>query len=94
MDKRYRPKTGIEEVSHRQQVLANIAQHPEWPFYQVARYLRTELHLTLQEMAKLTRLAPQTIQKMEQEDSNPTLNSIQKLLRPFGLSFTIQMSQR
>lgn len=77
-------------MAHRQHAFVTIMKHPEWPFYQVARYLRTELHLTLQKMAKLTRLASQTIQKMEQEDSNPTLGFMQKLLRPFGLSLVIQ----
>ena len=47
-------------------------------------------HLTLNEMSKITKIAPQTLQKMEQPDSNPTLDSINKLLNAFGLKFIIK----
>lgn len=50
------------------------------------------MRLTLPEMAKITKIAPQTLQKMEQADSNPTLQSILKLLNAFGLSLVVKMT--
>lgn len=91
MDKRFKPLTPIEQMQKRQQILEIITQHPEWPFHQVARFLRTELHLTLNDMSKITKIAPQTLQKMEQPDGNPTLKSMQKLLSVFGLSLQIKL---
>ncbi len=82
--------TAIEQMKKRQEVLEMINHNPDWPFYKVARYIRTELHLTLNEMAKITKIAPQTLQKMEQPDSNPTLESMMKLLNTFGLKIMIQ----
>ncbi len=42
-------------------------------------------------MAKITKIAPQTLQKMEQPGSNPTLKSMQKLLDTFGLQLQIKV---
>lgn len=92
MDKRYKSFTPIEQMQKRQQVLDTIATHPEWEIYQVAKYLRTELRLTLPEMSKITQISPQTLQKIEQPDSNPTLQSILKLLNAFGLDLMVKRS--
>lgn len=90
MDKRFKPLAPIEQMQKRQQVLNTIMAHPHWPIHHIARYLRTELHLTLDDMAKITKIAPQTLQKMEQPDANPTLNTMLKLFNNFGLTLGIQ----
>lgn len=90
MDKRFKSLSPIEQMQKRQEVLDTIEQHPEWEIYQVAKYLRTELRLTLPEMAKITKIAPQTLQKIEQPESNPTLQSILKLLNAFGLDLMVK----
>ena len=41
-------------------------------------------------MVKITKIAPQILQKMEQSDSNPTLKSMHKLLNAFGLKYEIK----
>ena len=90
MDKRYKPMTPIEQMNKRLQVLEHINNHPDLEFYQIASYIRKELHLTLTEMSKITKIAPQTLQKIEQPNSNPTLDSINKFLNAFGLKFIIK----
>ena len=55
MDKRFKPLTPIQQMEKRLSVLETINNHPEWSFYQVARFIRTELHLTLNDMAKITK---------------------------------------
>ena len=90
MDKRFKSLSPIEQMQKRQHVLDTIEQHPDWQIHQVPQYLRTELRLTLPEMSKITKIAPQTLQKIEQEDSNPTLQSILKLFNAFGLDLTVK----
>ena len=91
MDKRYKPMTAIEQMNKRLQVLENINNNPEWQIYQIASYIRKELHLTLNDMSKITKIAPQTLQKMEQPQANPTLQSILKFLDAFGLKMMITL---
>lgn len=90
MDKRYKPLNAIEQINNRQRVLAEIRKNPDWPFYKVVKFLRTELHLTLLDMSKITKIAPQTLQKMEQPHANPTLDSMLKFLNAFGLKICVQ----
>ena len=90
MDKRFKTLSPIEQIQRKQRVLDMIELHPEWEIHQIAKFLRTELRLTLPEMAKITKIAPQTLQKMEQADSNPTLQSILKLLNAFGLNLIVK----
>ena len=89
MDKRFKPQSPIEQMKNRQRVLDTIRQNPDWPFYKVVNYLRTELHLTLSEMSEITKVASATLQKMEQPNSNPTLDSMLKVLNTFGLNLYI-----
>ncbi|MEC7119899.1 MAG: helix-turn-helix transcriptional regulator [Pseudomonadota bacterium] len=89
MDKRFKPLSPIEQLQQRQRVIEQIQSNPDWSFAQVLRHLRTELHLTLPEMAKLTKVAAQTLTKIEHERSSPTLATVEKILRPFGLQWRI-----
>ncbi|TCM66412.1 helix-turn-helix protein [Acinetobacter calcoaceticus] len=90
MDKRFKALSPIEQIQKRQQVLDSIEQHPEWEIHQVAKFLRTELRLTLQEMALITQISPQTLQKLEQAEGNPTLQSILKLFNAFNLTLMVK----
>ena len=58
MDKRFKPLTPIQQMQKRLSVLETVSNNPDWPFHQVARFIRTELHLTLNDMAKITKIAP------------------------------------
>ncbi|WP_179998411.1 helix-turn-helix transcriptional regulator [Acinetobacter sp. YH12239] len=90
MDKRLKPLTPIEQMQNREKVLNEIRANPDWPLHQVAKYLRTELNLTLEEMSKITKIAPITLHKMEQSNANPTLGTILKLLNTFGLKICVK----
>lgn len=62
-----------------------IQQNPDWPINVVAKFIRTELHLTLSDMAKITKISLQTLQNLEKPDANPTLETMYKLLNAFGV---------
>ncbi|HAV4561526.1 TPA: helix-turn-helix domain-containing protein [Acinetobacter baumannii] len=89
MDKRFTPLSQIEQIKKRQYVLEKIQSNPEWPIYVVAKFIRTELHLTLNEMSKITKISLQTLQKLEKPDANPTLDTMLKLCNAFGLKLII-----
>lgn len=89
MDKRFTPLSQIEQIQKRQYVLETIQQNPEWPINVVAKFIRTELHLTLSDMAKITKISLQTLQNLEKSDANPTLETMYKLLNAFGLKLLI-----
>lgn len=89
MDKRFIPLSQIEQVQKRQYVLETIQQNPGWPINVVAKFIRTELHLTLSDMAKITKISLQTLQNLEKPDANPTLETMYKLLNAFGLKLLI-----
>jgi len=89
MDKRFTPLSQIEQIKKRQYVLETIQQNPDWPINVVAKFIRTELHLTLSDMAKITKISLQTLQNLEKPEANPTLETIYKLLNAFGLKLVI-----
>ena len=89
MDKRFTPLSQIEQIKKRQHVLETIQQNPDWPINVVAKFIRTELHLTLSDMAKITKISLQTLQNLEKPDANPTLETMYKLLNAFGLKLLI-----
>ena len=89
MDKRFTPLSQIEQIKKRQYVLETIQQNPDWPINVVAKFIRTELHLTLSDMAKITKISLQTLQNLEKPNTNPTLETICKLLNAFGLKLLI-----
>ena len=89
MDKRFIPLSQIEQIKKRQYVLEMIQLNPDWPIHVIAKLIRIELHLTLHEMSKITKISLQTLQKLERSDANPTLETMLKLLNPFGLKLTV-----
>lgn len=89
MDKRFTPLSQIEQIQKRQYVLEMIQQNPDWSINIVAKFIRTELHLTLSDMAKITKISLQTLQNLEKPDANPTLETMYKLLNAFGLKLLI-----
>ncbi|MDE2421359.1 MAG: helix-turn-helix transcriptional regulator [Gammaproteobacteria bacterium] len=84
MDKRFTPLTPHEQLLKRQQMIDQLVANPEWSVDQVVRFIRAELHLTLPEMAKVCKVSKQTLQNIEQGQGNPTLETVDKILRPFG----------
>ena len=89
MDKRYTPLSPIEQLQQRITLLDSIKQQPGMPLAQAIRLLRTGLRLTVPEYAHLTGVAPRTIHAIEAGNANPSVNTANKLLQPFGLTLGI-----
>ncbi len=89
MDKRFTPLTPHEQLLKRQSMIDRLVENPNWSINQVVSFIRAELHLTLPEMAKICRVSKQTLQNIEQGQGNPTLDTIDKILKPFGFQMGV-----
>ena len=89
MDKRRKPLTPHEQLQVRLALPITISEHPEWQFAHIARYVRTTLNLTLQEMAKVSQLSVPALIKIEAGASSPSLRTVERLLKPFGLRISV-----
>lgn len=78
-------------MERRKNVFQTIDENPDWPISKVAKFTREELHLTLTDMSKLTKIAVPTLQKLEQPEGNPTLSTVMKFLNAFGLKLCIKV---
>jgi DNA-binding XRE family transcriptional regulator len=90
MDKRRKPLTSQEQLVLRQEMERLIESHPELMLSEALKQIRTTLHLTQSEMARVGRITKLTLQKIEAGTTNPTIGTVQGLLRPFGLRLAIR----
>lgn len=93
MDKRYRPLTPLEQLRLREELNNTIRGHPEWPFDEAIRHVRTTLRLTVEDMAKVARVSAQTLRNIEAGRTSPSVETASKLLRPFGLRLSVTTTQ-
>jgi len=91
MDKRFRPLTPPEQLEKRKAISQSISDNPDWPIDKVITFIRMELQLTQPEMAKVCKVSKQTIFKIEQGGANPTIDTIEKILRPFGFQTSVSL---
>jgi transcriptional regulator with XRE-family HTH domain len=89
MDKRFKPLSPHDQLRLRLRLMQDIADHPQWTVPQAVRTVRTTLRLTVPDMAKLCRVSAQTLQNVELGKASPTLATVDKLLKPFGLKTTV-----
>lgn len=85
MDKRYNALSAIEQNRLRFELMARLAAAPDTPIPQVIREIRKTLRFTIPEYARICDVSPRTLQDIERGVSSPTLDTVEKLLRPMGL---------
>ncbi|NRR33353.1 helix-turn-helix transcriptional regulator [Oxalobacteraceae bacterium] len=85
MDKRYTALTAAEQNQLRRALMDRLAAAPDLPIPKVIREIRKTLRFTIPEYAKICDVSPRTLQDIEREVSSPTLDTVEKLLRPMGM---------
>ncbi|MHA4868490.1 helix-turn-helix domain-containing protein [Duganella sp. PWIR1] len=85
MDKRYTTLSPTEQNQLRWELMERLAAAPDTPIPHVIRDIRKTLRFTIPEYAKICNVSPRTLQDIEREVSSPTLETVEKLLRPMGL---------
>ena len=85
MDKRRKPLTPHEQLRIRQTMIASLAEHPEWDVPRALKEIRTALHLTIADMAKIGGISVPALKNIEARRQSPTIATVESLLRPLGL---------
>jgi len=89
MDKRFNPLSIAEQLELRQKAIEDVLSHPQWSLPQAVRHLRTTMRLTVAEMAKLTGVAQRTLQDIEQERSEGSVQTMNRILGVVGLKLGV-----
>jgi DNA-binding XRE family transcriptional regulator len=89
MDKRYKPLSLSQQLLLRKQAVEAILAHPEWPLLDAIRHLKSTLHLTTAELAKLAGVSYRAVQDIEQGRSPGTVQTMNHILGVLGLRLGI-----
>jgi len=89
MDKRYNALTIQEQLELRRQAIDDVLAHPEWSLPQAVRHLKKTMRLTTAEMAKLSGLSYRTMQDIEQERSEGTVQTLNRIFGVLGLKLSV-----
>jgi DNA-binding XRE family transcriptional regulator len=89
MDKRFTPLTPHEQLLVRRQLLEEIANNPGQPIPAVIRQVRTTLRFTIAEFARLCGISATGLQDIERGVASPTLSTVEKPLKPMGLTLVV-----
>lgn len=85
MDKRFNTLSISEQLELRKKAVEDVLAHPEWPLAQAVRHLKKTMRLTTAEMAKLAGVSYRTMQDIEQERSEGTVQTMNRILGMLGL---------
>lgn len=94
MDKRFTPLSLAEQLQLRQQAIEDVLAHPQWSLPQAVRHLRTTMRLTTAEMAKLCGVAYRTLQDIEQERSEGSFQTMNRIFGVVGLKLGVARMAR
>lgn len=89
MDKRYRPTSLPEQLLQRKQAVDDVLAHPEWSLAQSVRHLKTTMRLTTAELAKLAGISFRTLQDIEREKSEGTVQTMNRIFGVLGLKLGV-----
>ncbi len=89
MDKRYNTLPPNEQLALRRKAVEDVLAHPEWSLAQSVRHLKTTMRLTTAELAKLSGLGFRTLQDIEGERSEGTVQTLNRILGVVGLKLGV-----
>lgn len=92
MDKRYNTLSMPEQLQLRKQAVDDVLAHPEWTLPQAVRHLKKTMRLTTAEMAKLSGIAYRTMQDIEQERSDGSVQTMSRIFGMLGLKLSVAKS--
>jgi len=89
VDKRRKKLTAEEQLDLRERVSTLLEEHPDWDVPQVLREVRTSLHLTQRDMARVGKISEPTLRNIEARRHSPSIETVEAMLRPFGLKLAV-----
>jgi DNA-binding XRE family transcriptional regulator len=94
MDKRYTALTLQQQMDLRRQAVDDVLSHPDWSLPQAIRHLKKTMRLTTTELAKLSGVAFRTLQDIEQERSEGSVQTMSRIFAVLGLKLgVVRVSQ-
>jgi DNA-binding XRE family transcriptional regulator len=94
MDKRFNAITVPQQLELRRQAIEDVLAHPEWSLPQAIRHLKKTIRLTTAEMAKLSGVAQRTMQDIEQERSEGSVQTMNRIFGMLGLKLGVAQISR
>lgn len=89
MDKRYNTLPLNEQLVLRKKAVDDVLAHPEWSLAQAIRHLKTTMRLTTAELAKLSGVGFRTLQDIEGERSEGTVQTMNRIFGVVGLKLGV-----
>lgn len=89
MDKRYNSLSLAEQLQLRKQAVDDVLAHPEWSLPEAVRHLKKTMRLTTAEMAALSGVAYRTMQDIEQERSEGSVQTMNRIFGMLGLKLSV-----
>lgn len=94
MDKRFNTLSIPEQLDLRKKAVEDVLSHPEWSLAESVRHLKKTMRLTTMEMAKLSGVAYRTMQDVEQERSEGTVQTMNRIFGMLGLKLSVARISR
>lgn len=94
MDKRYKTLTLVQQMELRKKAVDDVLMNPQWGLAQTVRHLKKTMRLTTAELAKLAGLSARTLQDIEREQSEGTVQSMNRILGVLGLKLGVVRAPR
>jgi DNA-binding XRE family transcriptional regulator len=89
MDKRYNALSIPEQLELRRQAIDDVLAHPQWPLSQAVRHLKKTMRLTTAELAHLCGIGYRTLQDIEQERSEGSVQTMNRIFGALGLKLGV-----
>ncbi len=89
MDRRYNTLPLSEQLALRKKAVDDVLAHPEWELAQAIRHLKTTMRLTTAELAKLAGVGFRTLQDIEGERSEGTVQTMNRIFGVVGLKLGV-----
>ncbi len=94
MDKRYETLTLPQQLELRKKAINDVLANPQWSLPQAVRHLKKTMRLTTAELAKLAGISFRTLQDIEREKSEGTVQTMNRVFGVFGLKLgVVRVSQ-
>jgi len=94
MDRRFRSLSIPDQLELRRRAVEDVLAHPEWSLPQAVRHLKKTMRLTTAEMARLSGVAYRTMQDIEQERSEGSVQTMNRIFGMLGLKLGVARDAR
>ena len=89
MDKRYTALSLQQQLELRRQAVQDVLANPQWSLPEAIRHLKTTMRITTSELARLSGLAFRTLQDIEREHSEGSVQTMNRIFSILGLKLGV-----